>query len=300
MQFSIIVTSHNQRTFIRDAVDSALAACTPGTQVIVVDDASTDGSQEILCSYGEAIHFVTLEDRHGASGARNYGVSLATGRYLVFLDGDDALQPWALRVYERVVQEKEPKLLLASRLWFRGALPRFGVEDYPHKIQLVEYEDYMSKDRRFGPSASALVVEREALQTVRGWSPEFAGMEDLDLLIKLGNAGRTVQILSPTTCSYRLHTGNVSNDVPRYMNEMRKVLSMESEGAYPGGQERRLERYAVLGGHVFSWIKKGFRASLYRDVVRLAAAGWPMVFAAVLHKFRVLLSRRHAAETVAV
>jgi glycosyltransferase involved in cell wall biosynthesis len=300
MRFSIIITSHNQRAFIREAVDSALAVRSVEAEVIVVDDASTDGSQEILRGYGDSIRFAALPANSGASAARNHGASMAVGDYFVFLDGDDALQPWALRVYERVVQSRKPNLLLASRLWFQGALPPVAAGDGPSEIRIVEYEDYMSKDRTFGPSASAMVVEREAFGKVRGWSGDFAGMEDLDLLIRLGDSGRTVLILSPTTCAYRIHAGNISSDVPRYMNQIQKLLYMESMGAYPGGRERRFQRYAVLGGHVLSWIRKGFRASLYRDVLHLASVGWPMVFASAVRKCSVALRGRRACESLAL
>jgi glycosyltransferase involved in cell wall biosynthesis len=95
-RFSIIVTFHNQRQFIKDALDSALSQQKAEFEVIVVDDASVDGSQETLKQYGDAIRLLCLQENVGASAARNRGAAAATGEYLVFLDGDDAFLPWAL------------------------------------------------------------------------------------------------------------------------------------------------------------------------------------------------------------
>src|SRR5579883_660559 len=94
-RFSIIVTSHDQRDFIRAAVDSALSQAPELREVIVVDDASSDGSPEILKQYAEKIQFLCLPTNRGAIEARNLGLAQAKGQYIIFLDGDDVLMPWA-------------------------------------------------------------------------------------------------------------------------------------------------------------------------------------------------------------
>src|ERR1035438_8945093 len=110
-KFSIIITSFKQRDFIRDAVASALAQSSPGKEVILVDDGSNDGSADILAKYGDTIKLKVLERNEGPSAARNWGASLARGEFLVFLDGDDVLLPWALEVHARIIELKSPKLI---------------------------------------------------------------------------------------------------------------------------------------------------------------------------------------------
>ncbi len=97
--FSIIITSHNQANFIRDAVDSALAQLHGPKEIIVVDDASSDESQAILAEYSNTIRLIKLQNNVGAGSARNVGIEAAHGDFLVFLDGDDVLLPWALDAY---------------------------------------------------------------------------------------------------------------------------------------------------------------------------------------------------------
>jgi len=300
MRFSIVITCHNQQEFIKDAVDSALSVREEETEIIVVDDASTDRSQDILRRYGHAIRLLCLETNRGACVARNCGASMATGEYLVFLDGDDASLPWALDVYKRIIQVKNPKMILGHMLWFRGALPELHPADRPHAIRFVDYEDYMGKDRPFGNSASALVIQRCAFQGVQGWPEELFPMEDQDLTIRLGDSGRTIQILSPATTLHRAHAGNTVNHVPPFLSAVYQLLERERSGQYPGGQNRRFERYGLIGGLIFFWAKRAVKCGLYWEAAKLFARGWPMVFAAVARRFDVLLTGRRRCETIAV
>lgn len=146
IRFSIVISCHNQRGFIRDAVDSALSQPISEKEIMVVDDASTDGSVHILEQYGNAIHFASMHENRGAIEARNYGASLANGKYIVFLDGDDVLMPRALELYDRIITERNPMLILAQTLWFEGPIPQVKDEDVPQKIEFVEYPVPMLKD----------------------------------------------------------------------------------------------------------------------------------------------------------
>jgi glycosyltransferase involved in cell wall biosynthesis len=297
-RFSIVITSYNQLGFIKDAVDSALSLRNTDREIIVVDDASTDGSQDILRRYGDAIRLVCLEANQGAGAARNCGAGLAIGEYLVFLDGDDAFLPWALEVYEKVVQARKPKLILCRMVWFKGKLPSVRPVDDPNEVEIVEYEDYMRKDRSFGVSASALVIERQSFQSVQGYARDIFPMRDSDLLFRLSDSGRTVQILSPRTTFYRVHAGQTINQVPLFIGVLSKLIRKEGLGQYPGGQRRRRERYALIGGPIFFWARRAFKAGLYWEAVKLLARAWPMVFVAVIRKLGVIIKGRRPCETI--
>lgn len=300
MRFSIIITSHNQREFIRDAVDSALSTRHADREVIVVDDGSTDGSQEILRSYGQSIRLICRETNGGAGVARNCGAAAAAGDFLVFLDGDDALLPWALDLYQRIVERKQPKMILGSMQWFRGARSDARAVETPHSMQIVEYKDYMGKDRPFGNSASALVIERGTFHQVRGWFQEMFPMDDQDLAFRLGNSGRTIQILSPVTVLHREHAANSVHHVPPFLVVLFRMIERERQGGYPGGEPRRFERYGLLGGLVFFWTKRAVKRGLYRDAATLLVRGWPMLFAAVALRCNAVLNGRRPCETIAV
>src|SRR5258705_13856552 len=92
---SVIVNNYNYARFLREAIDSALDQTYRNTEVIVVDDGSTDGSREIIASYGDRIVPV-LKQNGGQNSALNAGLSLSRGNVILFLDSDDVLLPTAV------------------------------------------------------------------------------------------------------------------------------------------------------------------------------------------------------------
>jgi len=297
-RFSIIITFYNQRDFVKDALDSARALRNTGLELIAVDDASTDGGQEILRQYQDAVKVVCLETNQGACGARNLGASLATGDYLVFLDGDDAFLPWALDVYDRIVQAKNPKMILGTMWWFEGALSAVPPGDTPQEITMVDYSDYLRRDRSFGNSASALVIARESFEDVHGWQRDFFPLEDQDLALRLGVAGRTIQILAPSTVLHRAHGSYTVNNALACISAVGDLHRKEQLGVYPGGVWRRLERRALIGGVAIYWTRKAAKSGMYRNAFTLLARGWPMILAAITRRVAVILKGRQPSEII--
>lgn len=85
---SIIINNYNYSRFLREAIDSALNQTYPHVEVIVVDDGSTDGSQEIIISYGERV-IPVLKENGGQASAFNAGFVACRGDIIFFLDSDD-------------------------------------------------------------------------------------------------------------------------------------------------------------------------------------------------------------------
>jgi glycosyltransferase involved in cell wall biosynthesis len=296
--FSVIITSHNQAAFIRGAVESAISQEYASKEIIVVDDASRDESPEVLASYGDAIGFIPLQENVGASRARNIGIAAAKGDFLVFLDGDDLLLPWALHVYAQVVAQKSAQIILSRMLWFETQVPTFQSADTPSSIEVVAYESLLEKDRPYRASASALVIRRDVFSEVQGWTNEIFPMEDLDVLVKLLHSGCTAQILAPPTVGYRVHSGNTIHQVANCASALRMILRKEKRGAYPNGNVKRRDRYAFLGGPALYWMKRSYKSRLYGEVLRIAASGWLMICAAGIRGLAISLRRRRAAQTL--
>jgi hypothetical protein len=93
---SIVVNNCNYGRFLRAAVDSALAQSYPHTEVVVVDDGSTDDSRVILAAYGDRVRCV-LKENGGQASALNAGFAASAGDVIFFLDADDVLAPDAVR-----------------------------------------------------------------------------------------------------------------------------------------------------------------------------------------------------------
>jgi glycosyltransferase involved in cell wall biosynthesis len=296
-QFSVIITCHNQAIFIKDTVSSALAQSYKAREVIVVDDASSDGSVDILKAFGNSIRLICAPKNIGANPARNLGASMAGGDYLVFLDGDDLLSPWALSTYKTVISATQAPILLSRLFFFEDTQPP-KIDETPREITFVEYENLIQKDRMHRASASATVVNSTTFHQVGGWTEGLFHLDDLDIMMKLGVSGRCVQILSPATTCYRIHPGNTVRQVPPFIPAMLALIKKEKAGEYPGGPRFRFERYAFLGGPIFFWIKKCLRAHLYASANSLFIKGWVMALAAASRRFFGKLTSRVPPRTL--
>ena len=136
-QVSVCIGAYNRETTIRECVDSVLAQTWPAWEIVVVDDASTDGTREILESYGKQIRLI-LRDRNSGMCpvTRNQALRATTGKYVAFLDSDDV---WYPKKLERQVafMETHPDIPLCHTLCnvldgeARVVGPRHGPEVVP-------------------------------------------------------------------------------------------------------------------------------------------------------------------------
>lgn len=289
-RFSIVVTCFNQRFFIREAIESALVQ--GAEEVIVVDDGSKDGSAELLQEYRDLVALCPMASNGGAPRARNRGVLAATGDYILFLDGDDILAPWALTVYKRVLERHPAVLILGEKTSFRGSVRPTMFGELAHgRVIFRHYAVPMDKDRSAGLSASALVVQRTALLAVGGWTPEIFHGDIKDLIMKLGYAGPLVLIQEPITAFYRIHETNSIHEIAKFIANAHLLLANERAGKYPGGSARLGERYAALGAFVVFWARKGMRNGLWKKPLGLVLDGWLMIAFAVVYRSRRLVRR---------
>ena len=105
MLLSVVIPTWNRAHLVCDAIDSALNQRPGEVDVIVVDDASTDNTAEVLKDrYESSVRVLRLNERGGAGAARNAGVAQARGEFVAFLDSDDVWLPGKfeaeLRVFE--------------------------------------------------------------------------------------------------------------------------------------------------------------------------------------------------------
>ena len=92
---SVIVPTYNRARKCKRAVESVLAQTHQNVEVIVVDDGSTDNTQELIENMDSRVKYIRQENA-GVSAARNSGLRVANGEYIGFLDSDDRWLPWKL------------------------------------------------------------------------------------------------------------------------------------------------------------------------------------------------------------
>src|SRR4051812_21149451 len=106
MDLSVIITCYNREYFIAEAIESAIGEL--GAEVIVVDDGSTDGSWDVIQEFSPKVRCVRTPNR-GPSAARNIGTSLATRRFIRFLDSDDRIPKGSSRHHVAIASDLPPQ-----------------------------------------------------------------------------------------------------------------------------------------------------------------------------------------------
>src|SRR4029078_9102978 len=105
---SIIISNYNYAPYLAAAIDSALAQESCNSEIIVVDDGSTDPSRQICASYGSRLTAI-YKQNGGQASALNAGFAASRGEIIIFLDADDLLLPHALN---RIVGEFQDAAIL--------------------------------------------------------------------------------------------------------------------------------------------------------------------------------------------
>lgn len=113
--FSAVIPAFNCERYIARAVRSVLAQRGVSVECIVVDDGSSDGTAEVLASFGRDVRLIR-QANGGASAARNAGIAAARGRHIAFLDADDHWLDTKLQA-QAMVLERHPGVRLVSTLW---------------------------------------------------------------------------------------------------------------------------------------------------------------------------------------
>ena len=112
---SVVMPVHNGEKFIDEAIHSVLGQTYDNWELIVVDDASSDSTLEILGHFSSSrIRVIALEQNGGAAKARNRGIAAARGQFICFLDADDLWQPSKLKKQLEFAKETEAAFMFGS------------------------------------------------------------------------------------------------------------------------------------------------------------------------------------------
>lgn len=133
---SVVISNYNYGHFLAEALDSVLAQDYPAIEVIVVDDASTDHSRQVLEAYSGRVQVIWQPSNQGQISAYNQGFKLATGQYMIFLDADDRFRPNAIA---KIVAAFAQKQGIVKVHWRAGLVDAKGRSTGQHvPARLVE------------------------------------------------------------------------------------------------------------------------------------------------------------------
>lgn len=215
MKISIIIPAFNQGEYLEDCLESAYNQTMQAHEIIVINDGSTDNTQEIAERYMfkelpliESPVRVINQVNKGLSSARNTGIMAATGDYILPLDSDDVLMENAIERFTQEIQETNADIVSPSFKEFGKSdreviLGKFGMDE----LKIANRLPYFS------------AIRRSALVEVGGYSPRMKwGYEDYHLWFDLFRRGKSITVLQEILVMYRvkeksmIHEANAHNE----------------------------------------------------------------------------------------
>lgn len=196
---SVILPTFNRASVLRRALVSVLSQTRTPDQVIVVDDASTDNTADVVRLF-PGVEYIKLERNAGAAGARNHGVSLATGDYIAFQDSDDLWLANKLEV-QLAYLERQPSVdMLCSGVTVKsrsGKVEHFGYGfNYPAGgWTLAHLQNYAF-------STPTWLIKRTAFLAAGGFDETLPNCEDLDFLARILKRHRLEIVADPLVVKY--------------------------------------------------------------------------------------------------
>jgi glycosyltransferase involved in cell wall biosynthesis len=180
--FTVVIPMYNAEMHISRAVGSVLQQTVPVSQIIVVDDGSTDDGANLVTSLFSTVKVISQRNS-GEGGARNTGISEASTEWIAFLDSDDFWLPNHLEVATRLI-DTYPSVAVVSTAFKRWDLvSSFSLSQEKLKVGMVNY--FKEQVIEMGViSSSTAVVKKEAFGVVGGFSDLQIGA-DLDMWERL-------------------------------------------------------------------------------------------------------------------
>ncbi len=233
MSVSLIIPTFNRAHTLPRALDSVLGQLRPPEQVIVVDDASTDATAEILDAYQQRIELVSLPQNRGVSHARNVGIEIARGEWIALLDSDDTWKPTKLaRQLDMVNHDPAVRALHTDELWVRNGR-RVNPGERHRKPQGRVYTDCLPL---CCVSPSAVLLHREVFDRCGLFDESLPACEDYDLWLRVFSRYPLALVDEPLVVKYGGHEDQLSR---RYWGMDRfRVESLAKMLASDGPDER--------------------------------------------------------------
>ena len=180
--FSVIIPVYNRRDLVSRAIRSVLEQQGPDREIIVVDDASTDGTaDQVRAEFGGAVELVIMEQNGGVSAARNRGIEQAKGEWIALLDSDDEWLPGKLTRQAAALRESGLLVCHTDEIWIRD-----GVRVNPHKHHRKYGGDIFLKALPLCVmSPSSIAIHREVFAAVGLFDEQLPACEDYELWLRI-------------------------------------------------------------------------------------------------------------------
>jgi glycosyltransferase involved in cell wall biosynthesis len=292
---SVIIPTFNRRQWIGECLDSVMNQTYPNVEIIVVDDASSDGTAEWIQSQPQyaAVKVHVQPQNGGASVARNTGIEISGGDFIAFIDSDDLLLPkhaeTAVATFQKypnlglfccdsTMIDVEGNVLFDGRTWNQIMSE---LKKYPIKTGIRPLADVFM----FLNCFPGFTLRREVFEKLGGFVQEIFPADDCDLMLRVAGSRYEVFYFHEPLCLRREHDGQcsgVENSVKtcrQIINALNLALERNPE-LYKSGANVRQRLSEIEFELAVSQIKDGENLTGLKNMARSIAKN-PSQLAAV-------------------
>lgn len=195
---SIVTPSFNQARYLEETIRSVLGQDYPNLEYLIVDGASTDGSQEIIRKYARRLAWWVSERDSGQADAINKGLSRATGAILAWLNSDDMYLPGTISAAVKAFQENPQAVLVYGNM--------LAVDEHGETINLLRYRQLGLEDLLCFQiiGQPAVFFRRTALERAGRLDPTYHFLLDHHLWLRIAIQGNFLHV-DETWAAARFH-----------------------------------------------------------------------------------------------
>ena len=228
--FSVVITNYNYGAYLRNCVESVVAQEQRDCEIIIVDDGSTDDSRDVIAKIIEdhpSAKLIPLFQQNSGQPAiaRNNGIKIASGRFIIPLDADDMFANGYLQACRQVIEER-PEVNLVTALC---------VHVYPDRNQLVRYGLFCAGNLALANQiVIASAYSKSLWEKVGGYRENVRGYEDWDMWLNMSLNGAVVAYLESVGLIYNAKdTGLFGNAKTRHDNLYANII-INNRDAFKG------------------------------------------------------------------
>ncbi|MBI4032695.1 glycosyltransferase [Candidatus Berkelbacteria bacterium] len=230
---SIVTPSYNQAHFLGATIESILSQDYPNLEYIVIDGGSTDGSVDILRTYGNRIRWVSEPDR-GQTDAINKGLRQTSGEIVAYLNSDDVLEPGALHRVVRTFQDHP------DARWLTGQCRIINEHGQPIRSFIRSYKSFWLKRYSRGKlfvtnfiAQPATFWRRSVHDEIGYFDESLRYVMDYDFWLRLSALGDPLIVPHPLA-AFRIHAA--SKGESQYYKQFAEDAEVVSRYAQQRGQ----------------------------------------------------------------
>lgn len=231
---TVVIPAYNYAGVVERAIKSVMAQTVNNLECFVVDDGSTDNSEEVVRQVIEHDKRFTYikQSNAGVANARNKGVSSGTGKYICCLDADDQIKPEFLEACITYLEEHPEIGIAYTGLWLVTENGKDGLSEWPGEF------NYDKQLEGYNQIPTCNVARREVWDRLGGqrqrYAPEGAGEEDAELWLRAGAYGfRAKKVTDAGLFLYSWRTGRVSGNREHRMTDYLAWHPWTRDGEHP-------------------------------------------------------------------